>query len=116
MDLVKTQEKIVDKNIQILVSLTLDPTVERICENKDLLISKLTFDKLLLKRRSQLKSICEGLELSSLLSYIRKDPIFCNEIFVAILDPVTGWNTLDILVMENEETFEKNNQIFFFSI
>ena len=51
MDLVKTQEKIVDKNIQILVSSTLDPTVERICENKDLLISKLTFDKLFKEKK-----------------------------------------------------------------
>ena len=79
MDLIKTQEKIdkiVDENIQILNSSTWDSTVQMTVENKDLLISKLIFDELFLKRRSQLKSICEGLELSGLLSYIRKYPIF----------------------------------------
>ena len=62
IDLIKTQEeidKIVDENIQILNSSTWDPTVQITIENKDLLISKLIFDELFLKRRSQLKSICE---------------------------------------------------------
>ena len=117
MDLIKTQEKIdkiVDENIQILNSSTWDSTVQMTVENKDLLISKLIFDELFLKRRSQLKSICEGLELSGLLSYIRKYPIFCRKIFVADLDPLTAQNILDILVMENEETFEKKQSQFFF--
>ena len=105
------------KNIQILNSSTGDPTVQITIENKDLLISKLIFDELFLKIRSQLKSICEGLELSGLLSYIRKYPIFCREIFVADLDPLIVQNILDILVMENEETFEKKqSQFFFFSM
>ena len=117
IDLIKTQEeidKIVDENIQILNSSTWDPTVQITTENKDLLISKLIFDELFLKRRSQLKSICEGLELSGQLSYIRKYPIFCRKIFVADLDPLTAQNILDILVMENEETFEKKQSQFFF--
>ena len=117
MDLIKTQEKIdkiVDENIQILNSSTWDPTVQITTENKDLLISKLIFDELFLKRRSQLKSICEGLELSGLLSYIRKYPIFCRKIFVSDLDPLTAQNILDIVVMENEETFEKKQSQFFF--
>ena len=118
MDLIKVQEEIdeiVDENIQILNSSTWDPTVQITIENKDLLISKLIFDELFLKRRSQLKSICEELELSDLLSYIRKYPIFCRRIFVADLDPLTAQNILDILVMENEETFEKKQSQFFFS-
>ena len=117
IDLIKTQEeidKIVDENIQILNSSTWDPTVQITTENKDLLISKLIFDELFLKRRNQLKSICEGLELSGQLSYIRKYPIFCRKIFVADLDPLTAQNILDILVMENEETFEKKQSQFFF--
>ena len=44
------------------------------------------------------RKICEGLELSGLLSYIRKYPIFCRKIFV----------------MENEVTFEKKQSQFFF--
>ena len=46
------------------------------------------------------RKICEGLELSGLLSYIRKYPIFCRKIFV----------------MENEVTFEKKQSQFFFSV
>ena len=88
------------------------------CKNnywkQEFLISKLIFDELFLKRRSQLKSTCEGLELSGLLSYIRKYPIFCRKIFVSDLDPLTAQNILDIVVMENEETFEKKQSQFFF--
>ena len=117
MDLIKTQEEIdeiVDENVQILNSSTCDPTVQITIENKDLLISKLFFDELFLKRRNQLKSICEGLELSGLLSYIRKYPIFCRKIFVADLEPLTAQNILDILIMENEVTFEKKQSQFSF--
>ena len=92
----------------------MDPTVQITIENKDLLISQLIFDELFLKRRSQLKSICEGLKLSGLLSYIRKYPTFCRKIFVADLDQLTAQNILDILVMENKETFEKKQSQFFF--
>ena len=116
MDLIKTQEeidKIVDQNIQILNSSTWDPTVQKYWK----LISKVIFDELFLKRNSQLKSICERLELSRLLSYIRKYPIFCRKIFVANLDPLTAQNLLDTPIMENEETFEKKQpQFFFFSM
>ena len=55
MDLIRTQEEIyenIDENIQILNSSTWDPTVQTTIENKDLLISKLIFDKLFLKRRA----------------------------------------------------------------
>ena len=117
VDLIKTQEKIdeiVDENIQILNSSTWDPTVKITIENKDLLISKLIFDELFLKRISQLKSICEEFELFGLLSYIWKYPISCRKIFAADLDPLTAQNILDILVMENEETFEKKQSQFFF--
>ena len=81
---------------------------------QEFLISKLIFDELFLKRRSQLKSTCEGLELSGLLSYIRKYPIFWRKIFVADSDSLTAQNILDILVMEKEETFEKKQSHFFF--
>ena len=40
-------------------------------------------------------------------SHIRKYPIFCRKIFVADLDLLTTQNILDVLVMKNEETFEK---------
>ena len=109
-DLIKTQEEIdetVDENIQIFNSSTWDPTVQITIGNKDLLISKLIFDELFLKRRNPLKSISEGLELSGMPSHIRKYPIFCRKIFVADLDLLTAQNILDVLVMENEETFEK---------
>ena len=55
MDLIRTQEEIyenIDENIQILNFSTWDPTVQTTIENKDLLISKLIFDKLFLKRRA----------------------------------------------------------------
>ena len=55
MNLIKTQEEIgeiVDENIQILNSSTWDPTVQITIENKDLLISKLIFDELFLKRKA----------------------------------------------------------------
>ena len=82
-------------------------TVQITIGNKDLLISKLIFDELFLKRRNQLKSISEGLELSGMPSHIMKYPIFCRKIFVADLDLLTAQNILDVLVIENEETFEK---------
>ena len=45
---------------------------------------------------------------------MRKYPIFCRNIFVVELDPLTAQNILDILVMENEETLEKKQSQFYF--
>ena len=52
------------------------------CTNKYWkLIWKVIFDEIFLKRSSQLKNICEGLELSRLLSYIRKVSAKYQQIF-----------------------------------
>ena len=96
------------------------------CTNKYWkLIWKVIFDEIFLKRSSQLKSICEGLELSRLLSYIRKVSAKYQQIFSKVsyilqkdfcckFRPTNSAEFTRHTKMENEETFEKKQPHFFF--
>ena len=65
--------------MQIINCSRWEPTVTIKLRNKNLLICELVFDEVVTKRRSQVRSSTEGLQISGFLKYIKQYPISAGQ-------------------------------------
>ena len=84
LDNAQSQEElnnIVEKFMQIINCSRWKPTVTITLNDKDLLIYELVYDEVDRKRRSQVKLITEGLQISGFVKSIKRYPDLCRLIF-----------------------------------
>ena len=119
LDYVKTKEEldiVVDKYMQIINCSRWDQTATITLGNKSLLLWELVYEELVLKRRSQIKSIQEGLEISGLLRYIKDYPDLCRPIFVSSCMQIKPEELLNVIKNDEHEDYEKQQAFKYLEI
>ena len=103
-------DNIVDKFIQIINCSRREPTVTITLSNKNLLIYELVYDEVVRKRRSQVKSITEGLQVSGFLKFIKQYPDLCRPIFVGPPGEALNAEIIFNCIEEDGENYDYEKQ------